>query len=122
VIAVWTYVMIRDRTADRQDRAPLLYSNVVGPYWPPERRITEERYQTIEFPSEFNAPDFRDRAAPDARRRRRVRAHLVGERASIKRHDGIRWRSLVNGSDRSGAIRDITLARWPVAMRVGRIE
>jgi len=30
-----------------------------GPYWPPERRITEERYQTIEFPfAEFTAPDF----------------------------------------------------------------
>jgi hypothetical protein len=26
------------------------YSNVVGPYWPPERKMTETGYRTIAMP------------------------------------------------------------------------
>lgn len=26
------------------------YENIVGPYWPPERRLVEQRYETINFP------------------------------------------------------------------------
>ena len=39
-----------------------LYHDVVGPYWPPERRLTEERYRTIDFPfmeTEIEPPPFR---------------------------------------------------------------
>lgn len=32
------------------------YSDVVGPYWPPERRIIEEGYRTIPFPFDEVAP------------------------------------------------------------------
>ncbi len=123
VIAVWTYVMV--------EIAPMIdkivrrfYHDVVGPYWPPERRITEERYQTIEFPfAEFAAPNFvieqsvtLDEVAGYVRTwsatRRFVQQHnrdpvddLVIELAGI-------W----------GAPQQSRLARWPVAMRVGRIE
>jgi hypothetical protein len=35
------------------------YSNVVGPYWPPERKFVEEGYRTLPFPfAEVQAPAF----------------------------------------------------------------
>lgn len=35
------------------------YSNIVGPYWPPDRRHIESRYRTIPFPlEEVAAPEF----------------------------------------------------------------
>ena len=36
------------------------YSNTVGPYWPPERRLVEDGYRTIPFPfAEIVPPAFR---------------------------------------------------------------
>jgi len=36
------------------------YSNVVGPYWPPERKMTEDGYRTIVLPFlEVETPSFR---------------------------------------------------------------
>jgi hypothetical protein len=39
------------------------YSEVVGPYWPPERRMVETGYSTISLPfEEIPAPEFMMRA------------------------------------------------------------
>lgn len=51
VVAVWTYNLARvdpevDRWIDRLGR------EIVGPWWPPERRWVDEEYQTIPFPFE----------------------------------------------------------------------
>src|SRR5882762_3565374 len=123
VIAVWTYVMLE--IAPQIDKiVRRFYSNVVGPYWPPERRITEERYQTIEFPfAEFTAPDFvieqpltLDDVAGYVRTWSATRAFITrhGEDpvARLVSELGPLW----------GDPRQSRLARWPVAMRVGRIE
>jgi SAM-dependent methyltransferase len=122
VVAVWTYTMF--------EIAPPIdaiiqhfYSAVVGPYWPPERRITEQRYRTIEFPfAEFNAPAFvieqqvtLDDVAGYIRtwsatrgfmqqHRRDPVDELIAELTPV-------W----------GGPRQTRLARWPVAMRVGRV-
>jgi SAM-dependent methyltransferase len=60
VLAVWTYATneFQDQKVNRivQD----FYSNVVGPYWPPERRLTETGYHTIRLPfMEIATPLFR---------------------------------------------------------------
>jgi len=58
VIAVWTYLMF-EIAPQIDEIVRKFYSGIVGPYWPPERRLTEQRYQTIEFPfAEFDAPEF----------------------------------------------------------------
>ncbi len=49
VVAVWTYNLARvdpevDRWTDRLAR------EIVGPWWPPERRWVDEEYRTIPFP------------------------------------------------------------------------
>ena len=50
LLAVWTYPR-PEFLEPALDRVFLdFYSNVVGPYWPPERRHVESRYTTLEFP------------------------------------------------------------------------
>jgi SAM-dependent methyltransferase len=122
VIAVWTYGLFQiDPDIDAVVRR--FYSGVLGPFWPPERRLTEERYQTIEFP-------FDETAAPSFAIERRVNLEDVAgyirtwsaTRAFVKHHQ-------IDPVD--ALIRDLTLAwrsplqrrlaRWPVAMRIGRV-
>jgi hypothetical protein len=58
VLAFWTYNLPRcEEGVDRVLRR--FYSEVVGPYWPPERRWIEEDYRTIDVPFEaVSAPAF----------------------------------------------------------------
>ncbi len=59
VIAVWCYdlLSVGDEVNAVVER---LYRGIVGPYWPPERALTEERYRTIGFPfTEEIPPPFR---------------------------------------------------------------
>jgi SAM-dependent methyltransferase len=60
VLAVWAYGIINVE-GEEADRVALdFYSNVVGPYWPPERVMVEEGYRTIPFPYiEITPPAFR---------------------------------------------------------------
>jgi SAM-dependent methyltransferase len=99
------------------------YSGIVGPFWPPERRITEERYQTIEFPfTEIVAPSFvieqtvtLDDAAGYVRT-------WSATRAFLKHHRRDPVDDLVKQLARAwGAPQESRLARWPVSMRVGRV-
>ena len=59
-LAVWAYG-INKVEGDGVDEAVLhFYSNVVGPYWPPERAWVEEGYRTLPFPfAEIAPPVFR---------------------------------------------------------------
>jgi ubiquinone/menaquinone biosynthesis C-methylase UbiE len=59
IIAVWSYGahQLGIKAIDRL--AGDFYHNVVGPYWPPERKHVEEGYRTIPFPfAEVPAPAF----------------------------------------------------------------
>jgi SAM-dependent methyltransferase len=123
VIAVWTYVMLE--IAPRIDQiVRRFYSEVVGPYWPPQRRITEERYQTIEFPfAEFAAPDFvieQQMTLDDVAGYIRT---WSATRAFVRHHgqdpvDGI----VAELAPAWGVPQKSRLARWPVAMRIGRVD
>ncbi len=58
VLAAWCYELCQvskdcDRIVDE------LYSDIVGAFWPPERRLIEARYATIGMPGErIEAPEF----------------------------------------------------------------
>jgi ubiquinone/menaquinone biosynthesis C-methylase UbiE len=54
-LAVWCYEM-HHITPEIDAIVRRLYSDIVGPYWPPERRIVEEGYRTLAFPFEELAP------------------------------------------------------------------
>jgi SAM-dependent methyltransferase len=58
VVALWTYEKPRvDAAVDRALDA--FYAQIVGRYWPPERRYVEQAYRTLPFPvEELPAPPF----------------------------------------------------------------
>jgi SAM-dependent methyltransferase len=58
LLAVWCYAFFEcDPRVD-----PVVYdyySKIVGPYWPPDRKLVEEKYETIPFPFKtISAPEF----------------------------------------------------------------
>ena len=61
-VALWCYGLSRinpeiDRVVQHY------YTNIVGPYWPPERRYIDEKYQSIPFPfAEHPTPEFHMKA------------------------------------------------------------
>ena len=59
-LAVWVYATNQVENEAINQIVQDFYSNVVGPYWPPERRLTEDGYGTITLPfTEIPTPSFR---------------------------------------------------------------
>ncbi len=59
VLAVWTYNLHRTGDTDIDALMDRFYSETVGPYWPPERRLVEEGYRSLPFPyGEVSVPRF----------------------------------------------------------------
>jgi SAM-dependent methyltransferase len=59
LLAVWNYPRPQFVDAELDRRFLAFYSQVVGPYWPPERRHIESGYRTLPFPfEEIAAPEF----------------------------------------------------------------
>ena len=59
LLAVWNYPRPQFVDAELDRRFFAFYSQVVGPYWPPERRHIEAGYKTLPFPfEEIETPQF----------------------------------------------------------------
>jgi SAM-dependent methyltransferase len=52
LLAVWSYPRPQFSDAELDRRFLAFYSDIVGPYWPPERRHIESWYRTLPFPFE----------------------------------------------------------------------
>jgi SAM-dependent methyltransferase len=60
LLAVWVYATNQLENKAVNEIVQDFYSNVVGPYWPPERKMTETGYHTITMPfTEIPPPEFR---------------------------------------------------------------
>jgi len=60
VLAVWAYGINRVEDVVVNELVKDYYANIVGPYWPPERKLVEEGYRSIPFPfGEITPPAFR---------------------------------------------------------------
>ncbi|HEY7193804.1 MAG TPA: class I SAM-dependent methyltransferase [Gemmatimonadales bacterium] len=123
VVAIWTYVTF-EISPQIDAIVRRFYSGVVGPFWPPERRQVETRYQTITFPfQEFPAPSFvieQQMSLDD------VAGYVRTWSATLrfmKHHQRDPVDGLVKELTRAwGALDQLRMARWPVAMRIGRVE
>jgi SAM-dependent methyltransferase len=63
VLAAWAYGINEVEGDGVNELVQDYYENVVGPYWPPERKLVEEGYRTIPFPfAEIAAPALRMQA------------------------------------------------------------
>ena len=57
LLAVWCYGVCELSPASGNAELQHFYSNVVGPYWTPERRLVETGYRTLDFPApELSTP------------------------------------------------------------------
>jgi SAM-dependent methyltransferase len=122
VVAIWTYWFFS--IAPELDAiVQRFYKHTVGPFWPPERRLTEDRYRTIEFPfTEFTVPEF-------TIEQRLTLEDVAGyirtwsaTRAFVQQHGRDPVETLVAElAPLWGDPRTPRLARWPVAVRAGRI-
>ena len=101
------------------------YSDVVGPYWPPERRHIEANYTTLPFPfEEMQHPAFGLELDWRLDQVHRLREQLVGDRAVPQ---GARatipcrccGRSLGAGVAGAGATAPM---RMPIGLRVARLH
>jgi SAM-dependent methyltransferase len=122
VVAVWTYWFF-SITPELDTIVQRFYKHTVGPFWPPERKLTEDRYRSIEFPfEEFTVPDFtiEQRLTLDD-----VAGYIrtwSATRGFVQRHGRDPVDDLVAELTPAwGEPRTPRLARWPVAVRAGRI-
>jgi len=122
MVAAWCYVLVRIEPAvDRVMEA--FYRDTIGPYWPPERRITDERYRTIEFPfAEVATPEFTMEHALTLDELAGYVRTWSGTRRYVERNG----RDPVD--DLAAKLREHwgnptarRVVRWPVYMRAGRV-
>ena len=121
VIAIWTYVTFEiSPPIDAIVRR--FYTGVVGPFWAPERRQVETRYRTITFPfQEFPAPSF---VIEQQMRLADVAGYVrtwSATRGFMKHHHQDPVDGLVRDLTMAWGAQPLRMARWPVAMRVGRV-
>ena len=122
-LAVWCYGLLEiapeiDAVINR------FYREIVGPYWPPERKIIESRYQTIPFPfAELQPPQFAMKAHWSL-------AQLVGY---LRTWSATRAFMVANRIDPiEEIISDLSAAwgkpdrerliNWPLSIRAGRVS
>ena len=122
VLAVWCYGINQVEGDDANRLVQNYYFNVVGPYWPPERKLLEEGYRTLPFPfAEFTPPAFRMEA-------QWTLEQLLGyfsTWSATNRHIKANGRNPLEplSVDLTRIWGDPTRTRrvvWPLSMRVGR--
>ena len=122
MVAAWCYGLVRiDPGVDRVMDA--FYRDTIGPYWPPERRITDERYRTIEFPfAEVATPAFTMEQALTLDELAGYVRTWSGTRRYVERNGCDPVDDLViKLREHWGDPASRRVARWPVYMRAGRV-
>jgi len=122
VLAVWAYGVLHVEGDDADAVVQEFYTNIVGPYWPPERRLVEEGYRGLALPfAEVEPPSFNMEEQWDL-------AHLLGYLRSWSatgRYVADRGIDPVVALESRlqpvwGDVRQTRKITWPIALRVGR--
>ena len=123
VLAAWSYSLLR-LTPALDSVLDNFYTEVIGPFWPPERKLVDNKYQSIPFPfEELEAPQFEMKAKWNL-------AHLLGYLATWSSVQ--KFKEMYNTDPIEIIIKDLRRAwgrrqdekkiLWPINMRVGRIH
>jgi ubiquinone/menaquinone biosynthesis C-methylase UbiE len=123
VIAAWSYSLLRiapaiDSLIDK------FYTDIIGPFWPPERKWVEDNYSSIPFPfQEISAPRFNMKATWDLK-------YLVGYLGTWSAVQRFKEKNKMDPIE--NLIEELVQAwgqpetekqiYWPINMRVGRIK
>lgn len=122
VLAVWSYGIQTVEGDAVNALVQRFYRETVGAYWPPERRLVEEGYRTLDFPfAEFAAPPFEMSVQWPM-------AQLLGYFSSWSatgRYAAEQGENPVAGLAEEmagvwGSPESVRTVTWPLAVRVGR--
>ncbi len=122
ILAVWTYGVLHVEDATTDALVQEFYYDIVGPYWPPERRFVEDGYRGLTFPfAELSPPLFN-------MEERWERAHLLGYlrtwSATARYVDEKQLDPVAALEERLALLWPEASSRrkvtWPLALRVGR--
>jgi len=122
VLAVWAYGInsVEDATIDEivQD----FYSNVVGSYWPPERKLVEEGYRTLPFPFvEVETPGFDMQACWTLEQLIGYFSTWSATNRFIKARGENPLKPLAESLRRAWGNEKVSrIVKWPLSLRVGR--
>ena len=121
LIAAWGYSLPSASNAALDAALRRYHDEIVGPYWPPERRMVDTRYSTVPFPfAEIPVPPF-------ALEQRMTRLALEGY---LRTWSASRRYREARGDDPVDLIapalaaawpdsREVRLVRWPLFVRAG---
>lgn len=124
VMAAWSYGVIELDTGPVNDAVQDFYYNVVGSYWPPERRHVENGYRELPFPfAELTPPAFNIRESWSLEGLSGYIRSWSATRCYLDAHEedpviALEQRLLPLWGDPS-VVREI---RWPLTFRVGKHE
>ena len=98
------------------------YDRIVGPYWPPERRLVEEGYLTLAFPfAEIMTPPFRMEARWTLEQLLGYFSTWSATNRFIKVNGHNPLEPLAEDLSRVwGDVKKERLITWPLAVRVGQ--
>lgn len=124
VVAVWSYSGIQS-SDERVDALVRQYSReTVGPCWPPQRRLVDEGYRSLDFPfNEIETPAFVMRERWNLAQlvgyirtwsatRRYIDTHQTDPTIELAAQLAELWGS-------PGSLKEV---QWPMAVRIGRVE
>jgi SAM-dependent methyltransferase len=124
VLAVWSYALGQFGEAVIDGAIGRFYETTVGPFWPPERKVVDEGYERIEFPfGELTPPPIVMNARWDF-------ARLAGY---LSTWSAVKRARAATGVDPLPAFLEelaplwgseatTRAIRWPLSIRVGRVE
>jgi SAM-dependent methyltransferase len=121
ILAAWTYGKQEIDDSALQRRLNNFYGEVVGPYWPDERRHVEAGYRTLSFPfDELDPPPF----AIEEQWTLRQLLGYIGTWSATQRFREAQGRDPLVQLEQELAASwggpPVRWVRWPLALRVGR--
>ena len=121
VLAVWSYgLAVISPEIDRV--VEHLYDDLLGPYWPPERKLIEERYATISFPfEELPVPPFAMTAQWHLHDWIGYLGTWSAVQKYVQRHGTDPLEQVQADLSRAWGTETVRPVHWPLYLRVGRI-
>jgi ubiquinone/menaquinone biosynthesis C-methylase UbiE len=121
IIAVWTYNLLTI-SPEIDKVVEFFYSNVVGEFWPPERKFVENRYENIPFP-------FPRLPSPSSRMSAKWTVEqlvgYLGTWSAVKRYRDSKGKNPVESIEKELARfwdtrSDVMAIHWPLSVVIGK--